>query len=63
MTRNRLLGLLCLFLGLAGAGLVLFSKATHWLLDVGGPYFGMLIGTLFVLLALGGFALLLAKPK
>ena len=61
MIRNRLFGLFCLVVGLAGAGVVLFTEATPWLLDVGGPYLGMFVGTLFVLLALAGFALLVAK--
>jgi len=61
MTKYRWFGLFCLIVGLAGAGVVLFTEATHWLLAMGGPYLGMLVGTAFVLLALAGYALMLVK--
>ena len=61
MTKHRWLGVLCLCVGVLGAGAVLFTELTHWLLGIGGPYLGMAVGTAFVMLAFAGFALMLAR--
>ena len=61
MTKHRWLGMLCLCVGVLGAGAVLFTELTHWLLGVGGPYLGMAVGTAFVMLGFAGFALMLAR--
>lgn len=50
-------------LGVVGTAVVLFTDMTYWLLAVGGPYFGMAVGTAMVALAFIGFALVLPRGQ
>lgn len=59
MTGKMALGVVCLLVGAIGTVVVLFTDVTYWLLSVGGPYFGMLVGSIMVALAFVGFALVL----